>query len=93
VGDRSRKSAMKLWKKIPTVYQANATFMTDDLDSYKKVIPNERHVVCAKGSGKTNIIERSNCALRQRVSRLVRACLNFSKSLYNHCSSRFLILR
>jgi insertion element IS1 protein InsB len=33
VGDRSRKSAMKLWKKIPTVDQANATFMTDDLDS------------------------------------------------------------
>jgi insertion element IS1 protein InsB len=84
VGDRSRKSAMKLWKKIPTVYQANATFMTDDLDSYKKVIPNERHVVGAKGSGKTNIIERFNCTLRQRVSRLVRACLSYSKSLYNH---------
>jgi insertion element IS1 protein InsB len=84
VGDRSRKSAMKLWKKIPTVYQANATFMTDDLDSCQKVIPKERHVVCAKGSGKTNIMERFNCTLRQRVSRLVRDCLSFSKSLCNH---------
>jgi IS1 family transposase len=44
VGDRSRKSAMKLWKKIPTVYRANATFMTDDLDSYKKVIAGELSV-------------------------------------------------
>jgi insertion element IS1 protein InsB len=29
-------------------------------------------------------VERLNCTLRQRVSRLVRATLSFSKNLANH---------
>jgi len=33
---------------------------------------------------KTNHVERFNCTLRQRVSRLVRATLSFSKKLANH---------
>jgi len=37
-----------------------------------------------KGSGKTNYIERFNCTLRQRVSRLVRKTLSFSKKQANH---------
>jgi len=41
-------------------------------------------IVCAKGSGRTNIIERFNCTLRQRVSRLARDALSFSKILSNH---------
>ena len=32
----------------------------------------------------TNHVERFNCTLRQRVSRLVRATLSFSKKLTNH---------
>lgn len=84
VGDRSRKSAGKLWKRIPLVYRQQANFDTDDWEAYKKVIPEAQHQVCAKGSGKTNIIERFNCTLRQRVSRLVRETLSFSKSLSNH---------
>ena len=84
VGDRSRKSAKQLWKRIPRAYRETATFATDDWEAYKGVIPAARHAVCAKGSGRTNIIERFNCTLRQRVSRLVRAALSFSKSLINH---------
>ncbi len=84
VGDRSRKSARKLWQKIPELYRQHATFATDDWEAYKGVIPATQHRVCAKGSGHTNIIERFNCTLRQRVSRLVRAALSFSKSLSNH---------
>jgi insertion element IS1 protein InsB len=38
----------------------------------------------AKATGHTNIIERFNCILRQRVSRLVRAALSFLKKLENH---------
>lgn len=34
--------------------------------------------------GKTSYIERFNNTLRQRVSRLVRKTLSFSKSLENH---------
>jgi insertion element IS1 protein InsB len=84
VGDRSRQSAKQLWKRIPQVYRREATFYTDDYDPYKGVIPTAQHQVCAKGSGRTNAIERFNCTLRQRVSRLVRETLSFSKKLANH---------
>jgi len=84
VGDRSRKSARKLWDRIPHCYRQHATFATDDWEAYKDVIPAAQHQVCAKGSGQTNVIERFNCTLRQRVSRLVRQALSFSKSLRNH---------
>ena len=84
VGDRSRESARKLWALIPEVYRREAHFDTDDWEAYKGVIPDDQHEVCAKGSGRTNIIERFNCTLRQRVSRLVRSALSFSKSLVNH---------
>jgi len=84
VGDRSRKSARQLWNKIPREYREQAKFATDDWEAYKSVIPADQHEVCAKGSGKTNVIERFNGTLRQRVSRLVRSTLSFSKKLKNH---------
>lgn len=84
VGERSRKSARQLWRKIPAIHRQHATFDTDDWEAYKGVIPAAQHRVWAKGSGHTNIIERFNCTLRQRVSRLVRKALSFSKSLRNH---------
>jgi len=84
VGDRSRKSARKLWNRIPAVYRQQASFDTDDWEAYKGVIPEAQHRVCTKGTGHTNVIERFNCTLRQRVSRLVRETLSFSKSLRNH---------
>lgn len=84
VGDRSRNSARQLWQRLPLAYREQATFYTDDWEAYKGVIPAERHEVCAKGSGRTNSVERFNCTLRQRVSRLVRDALSFSKKLANH---------
>lgn len=83
VGDRSRKSARKLWKKIPAGYR-QATFYTDGHASYHGVIPSAQHQVITKKARTTNHIERLNCTLRQRVSRLVRATLSFSKKLDNH---------
>jgi insertion element IS1 protein InsB len=84
VGDRSASSARELWRRIPQVYGDYATFYTDGLAAYKTVLPSERHQVCAKSSGHTNMIERFNCTLRQRVSRLVRGALSFSKMIKNH---------
>lgn len=84
VGDRSRRSARELWQRIPAAYRQRATFYTDDWQAYKEVIPAYQHEVCAKGSGHTNGVERFNCSLRQRVSRLVRDALSFSKKLANH---------
>ena len=41
-------------------------------------------IFITKKARKTNHIERFNNTLRQRVSRLVRSALSFSKKLANH---------
>jgi insertion element IS1 protein InsB len=51
---------------------------------YKGVIPAERHRAITKKARKTNHVERFNNMLRQRVSRLVRDTLSFSKKRANH---------
>jgi insertion element IS1 protein InsB len=84
VGDRSRKSAEALWAKLPEVYQQHAIFYTEQYDVYNGVIPAERHKAITKKARKTNRIERFNNTLRQRVARLVRATLSFSKKVENH---------
>jgi IS1 family transposase len=84
VGDRSGESGKALWATIPLVYREQATFHTDQYDVYKGVIPTEQHRAITKQARKTNHIERFNNTLRQRVSRLVRETLSFSKTLANH---------
>src|SRR3989441_5530732 len=84
VGDRSRTSGKELWANIPMVYREQATFHTDQYDVYRGVIPAEQHRAITKKARKTNHIERFNNTLRQRVSRLVRETLSFSKKLANH---------
>jgi insertion element IS1 protein InsB len=84
VGDRSRESAKQLWANLPEVYRTQATFYTDQYDAYTGVIPAERHKAITKDARKTNHIERFNNTLRQRVSRLVRETLAFSKKVENH---------
>jgi insertion element IS1 protein InsB len=48
------------------------------------VISVARHHAITKKARKTNHVERFNNTLRQRVSRLVRDTLSFSKKLVNH---------
>jgi insertion element IS1 protein InsB len=84
VGDRGRESAQALWANIPEVYRKQATFHTDQYEPYKGVIPAERHKAITKKARKTNHIERFNNTLPQRVSRLGRETLSFSKKLANH---------
>jgi IS1 family transposase len=84
VGDRSRKSARRLWAKIPPVYRQHATFYTNQYVVYEGVIPAAQHKAISKLARKTNHIERFNNTLRQRVSRLVREALSFSKKLAHH---------
>ena len=84
VGDRSRDSAKALWAKIPVAYREQARFHTDRYEAYKGVIPVEQHQAITKHARKTNHIERFNNTLRQRLSRLVRETLSFSKKLANH---------
>ena len=84
VGYRTRKSAHKLWAFLPEVYQQYAFAYTDFWQAYKTVIFPERHRAVGKETGLTNHVERLNNTFRQRVSRLVRASLSFSKKLNNH---------
>jgi insertion element IS1 protein InsB len=84
VGDRSRKSAKRLWAKIPAAYRQHATFYTDQYVVYAGVIPAVQHRAINKLARKTNHIERFNNTLRQRVSRLARDALSFSKKLAHH---------
>ena len=48
------------------------------------IIPSAQHRAISKLARKTNHVERFHYTLRQRVSRLVRATLSFSKNLANH---------
>lgn len=84
VGDRSQKGAQGLWDSLPPVYRQCAVCYTDFWEAYKVIFPSKRHQAVGKESGQTNKIERFNCTLRQRVSRLVRATLSFSKKIENH---------
>lgn len=84
IGDRTYRSGEKLWKSLPAVYRQCALAYTDFWQAYKKVLPSKRHHAIGKETGETNHIERLNNTFRQRISRLVRKCLSFSKKLENH---------
>src|SRR5947209_4480014 len=84
VGDRSHESAKQLWTNLPAVYREQATFYTDQYAVYTGIIPAAQHKAITKHARKTNHIERFNNTMRQRVSRLVRDTLAFSKKLANH---------
>jgi IS1 family transposase/transposase-like protein len=84
VGRRDREAAEALWRSLPLIYQQCAVSYTDYWESYETVIPPDRHHAVGKESGQTNHIERFNCTMRQRISRLVRKALSFSKKLANH---------
>ena len=84
IGDRSKKGAKGLWDSLPPVYRQCAICYTDFWDAYGIIFPSSRHRAVGKQTGKTNHIERFNCTVRQRVSRLVRKTLSFSKKIENH---------
>ncbi len=84
IGDRSSQSAKQLWRSLPSVYRQCAVCYTDFWEAYEQVLPSKRHRPVGKDSGHTSYIERFNNTLRQRVSRLVRKTLSFSKSIDNH---------
>jgi IS1 family transposase len=69
---------------LPAVYRQCAVAHTDFWAAYAQIFPATRYQPSPKGSGRTNHIERLNGTLRQRISRLVRKTLFFSKKLENH---------
>jgi IS1 family transposase/transposase-like protein len=83
-GNRDEQGAEGLWKSLPPLYRQCAVCYTDFWAAYEEIFPSKRHRPVDKKSGKTCYIERFNCTMRQRVSRLVRKTLSFSKKFENH---------
>ncbi len=84
IGKRDEEAARKLWNSLPAVYRQCAVAYTDLWGAYGLVFPRNRHRAVGKETGLTNHIERFNNTMRQRVGRLVRKSLSFSKKLENH---------
>ena len=84
IGKRDEAGARGLWDSLPAVYRQCAVSYTDFWSAYGIVFPQKRHRAVGKDTGQTNYIERFNNTMRQRISRLGRKTLSFSKKLSNH---------
>lgn len=91
VGDRSKRTCLRLWQAIPSASRAGQCFI-DFWVTYQAVIPKKQHTAVGKDTGETAHVERWNNTLLQRLARFVRMTLSFSKSLVMHeaCFLRFL---
>lgn len=92
IGSRDEAGARGLWQSLPAVYRQCAVSYTDFWKAYGTVFPSSRHQPVGKETGQTSYIERFNNTLRQRVSRLVRKTLSFSKKLENHIGAIWLFI-
>ncbi len=80
IGAGSRQLAKQLWQSLPVVYRQCVICYIYFWEAYEQVLPSKRHRAVGKETGKTSYIERFNNTLRQRVGRLVRKTLSFSKN-------------
>ena len=91
LGDRRQESAFCLREAIPKDYARRAT-RSDFWEPYAIALPGRTHRACGKQEGETNHVERWFCTLRQRVGRLVRKTLSFSKSVERHADAIHLFI-
>ena len=74
------------------MYRQCAVCYSDLWDAYAWVLPSKRHRPVGKDSGQTSPIERLKNTLRQRISRLVRKALSFSKQIENHSGAMWYVV-
>ena len=89
IGARTAATAQHLWDSLPPDYRMCAVCYTDFWHVYALILPSKRHKAVGKETGHTSHIERLNNTLRQRVSRLSRKTLSFSKKRENHIGAIF----
>jgi insertion element IS1 protein InsB len=92
LGGRGSKDALKFWKFLLPVYRQCAIIEevlspSDLWKVYSEILPSKQHRTVDKESGETTHLERFNNTLRQRVSRLGRKILSFSKKYSHHLIS------
>jgi insertion element IS1 protein InsB len=80
IGAGSMDSCKRLWRKLPYAYLRCHSF-SDGWRAYN-CLPPATHQSVGKETGGTAHIERLNNTLWQRISRLVRKALSFSKKEY-----------
>jgi hypothetical protein len=68
MGDRSRRSAKRLWAKILETHRQHATFYAEQYVGYAGVIPAAQHRAISHLARRTKHIEHLNETLHQRVS-------------------------
>ncbi len=78
VGPRDKKTTELLFAKLPE--SLKKPYFTDKFNVYYETILWSQHHPVSKQSGQTSDIERFNCTLRQRCSRLVRKTLSFLRA-------------
>lgn len=76
---------------LPECYLDADTFV-DFWKAYDAIFYAKKLYHVGKQSGQTNHVERFNCTLRQRCSRLIRKTLSFSKKLDNHIAAIWLFI-
>lgn len=91
VGSRDEEGAIALWQSLPDCYLDAETYV-DFWEAYDAIFYADKLHHVGKKSGQTNHVERFNNTLRQRVSRLVRETLSFSKKLINHLGAIWLFI-
>lgn len=82
IGGRDKEGALGLYLSLPESLQGKSLVLTDDLSAYNDIFP--RGQLQKEGKKNTTLIERLNNTIRQRVSKLVRKTLSFSKKWDNH---------
>lgn len=78
-GKRTWASCVHLWQRLPTDYAWQAS-VSDFWEAYALVFDAQRHRCVGKETGETAHVERWFNTLRQRLPRLTRKTLAFSKS-------------
>jgi len=78
IGPRDEGIWRLLWSRIPVRYRFGLLY-TDCWSSYYNLLPVKQHRPGGKEVGDTNHLERFNLTLRQRLGRLMRKTLSFSK--------------
>lgn len=91
LGSRDAATWKRAWQGVPMSYRA-LPVKTDGWKVYSRFFAGAGHEVCAKGSGKTSIVEALNTKWRQRQSALVRRSCGVSSRIQTDITDRFLIL-
>ena len=92
IGQRDQATAQELWDSLPPVYRQCAVAYTDFWAAYAAVLPSKRHRPGGTATDGTAHSERVNTTFRQRISRLVRKTLAFSKKVENHIGAIWLFI-